>query len=451
VWSFKRLPMNVVVENQPNCLATLSVELPADRVTSERNAVTENFRKVAKIPGFRPGKAPRPMVSKRYAKEIHEELSDKLLRSALSEAVKEKSLKVLSVSKVDGPTFHPDDTASFTATVVLEPEFDLPDYSTIPAGLKRDPVSEDNVKEAMDAMRERHGTFQPVEGRELSEGDFAVVSYAAKIDGKPMTEVVPEAPPQLSEKKNAWLLIEDNPMMPGFAKALAGMKPGDSKTVEVAFPADYSTQELAGKSASYDVTLEDIQERVLPEWDDELAAKILPESTVESLREKVLENLEGMSDRRFLEAKQKAAMDFLLNNVECEVPESFVERETQNLLGEIVRENQARGVSDDELAQNHEQIVGAAQEGAAKRVRGNFLLSRVAEKEKIEVGEQDLTQELVQMSYQYNIPAKKLMQDIRKRNALPEIRDNIRCRKALELLVANVTVDESAQPEPAKK
>lgn len=441
--------MNVSVETQPNCIATLSVDLPAEKVRAEKAALTEEFRKFARVPGFRPGKAPRPVIQKRFAKEIGEELSDKLIRNTLSEAIREKGLKVLSVTGVEGPVFHPDQSATFQAKVILEPEFDLPDYSRIPAGIRRQEVTAGAVDSFIDSLREHHATFEPIEDRKLVEGDFAVINYRGSLDGRPLGEVLPDCPPQLIERSNAWVLVEDNPMLPGFALALVGLGRGDQKSVTVAFPGDYPTPGLQGKEVSYEVSVEDMQQRVLPEWSDELAAKILPDSTVEQLKERAKQNLEQQSDRKFQSDKEKAAMDFLLNNVQCDIPEAYVRREMRNLLGEIVRENQDRGISDEELEKNQEQIVSAAEQGASTRVRSSFLLLRVAEKEGLKADEKDLTEEVMRISYETQIPVKKLLADLKKRGAFDELRDQILCRKALALLAANVTVDESPATDPS--
>ncbi len=211
-----RLLMNVVVESQPNCLVTLQVELPADQVSKEWTNVTRDFQRQARIPGYRPGKAPQALVESRFAKDIKEELTSKLLRESLNEAIREKNLRVLSVSQVDNVEIAEDRTMRYRATVVTAPEFELPDYSNIPADIAKEEVSDESVQQWLDQMREPHASYVPVEGRPLATGDYAVVTYAASLEGKPLGEVVTDAPAQLQGRRNAWIVMDEHSLCRAF-------------------------------------------------------------------------------------------------------------------------------------------------------------------------------------------------------------------------------------------
>lgn len=432
--------MNVVVENQPNCLATLRIELASDRVVKARKEVTEDFVRHAKIPGFRPGKSPRNLIATRFAKAISEETGKQLVRESLSEAIKEKGLKVLTVSISEEPHFHSDDTMHFAAVATLAPDFELPDYSSIPGGAVLKEVTEADVDEMLESVREPHATFEPAGERPLAMGDFAVLTFEATLDGQPLAEAVQGTPAQICSRRNSWLLMADSSLVPGFCAGLVGMESGQDRALDLTMPADFPFPDLAGKTLHYQVTLHDIQIRKLPELDDALAEKILPGSNVQDLRTKCREQLELRAQRDFEGAKRQAAMDFLLSRVDCELPESYVNRELRGILRDVVRENQARGVSDEEIRAHQDELVGAAQQSARQRVRSNFLLLRVAEKENLEATDTDLTHLIYEMSMRYEIPAKKLVADIRKRGAVDELREQVLVRKALDLLAANVSV-----------
>jgi len=441
--------MNVVVESQPNCLVTLQVELPSDQVSKEWTNVTRDFQRQARIPGYRPGKAPQALVESRFAKDIKEQLTSKLLRESLNEAIREKNLRVLSVSQVDDVEIGEDRTMRYRATVLTEPEFDLPDYSSIPADITKENVTDESVQRWMDQLREPHATYTPVEGRSLAMGDYAVLTYAASLDGKPLAEAVPDSPAQLQGRRNAWILMDETSLLPGFCQAIVGMNVNEEKTISLELPADFTLSSLAGKKLEYAVSLHAINTKVLPEFDDALAEKIEAGTTADQLEKKVRDRLADLAEVHFLNTKRQAAVRFLLDRVDCELPAPVVEKEMGSILREIVRDNQVRGISDDEIRKHQDELIGAAQQGAKDRVRGNFLLLRVAEKEKLNVTEEDVTRRVIEMAARYEIPVGKLVKDLERRNGFGPLREQILIGKALDLLAVNVRVRESSS-EPVK-
>jgi len=441
--------MNVVVESQPNCLVTLQVELPSDQVSKEWTNVTRDFQRQARIPGYRPGKAPQALVESRFAKDIKEQLTSKLLRESLNEAIREKNLRVLSVSQVDDVEIGEDRTMRYRATVLTEPEFDLPDYSSIPADITKENVTDESVQRWMDQLREPHATYTPVEGRSLAMGDYAVLTYAASLDGKPLAEAVPDSPAQLQGRRNAWILMDETSLLPGFCQAIVGMNVNEEKTISLELPADFTLSSLAGKKFEYAVSLHAINTKVLPEFDDALAEKIEAGTTADQLEKKVRDRLADLAEVHFLNTKRQAAVRFLLDRVDCELPAPVVEKEMGSILREIVRDNQVRGISDDEIRKHQDELIGAAQQGAKDRVRGNFLLLRVAEKEKLNVTEEDVTRRVIEMAARYEIPVGKLVKDLERRNGFGPLREQILIGKALDLLAVNVRVRESSS-EPVK-
>jgi trigger factor len=438
--------MNVVVESQPNCQVTLQVELPSDRVAKEWRAISKNFQRQVRIPGYRPGKAPQSLVDTRFAKDIKEELTNKLLRETLNEAIREKNLRVLSVSQVENVEIDEHKTMRYRATVLTAPEFELPDYSQISAEIAKSEPSEEQVAHWIDQMREPHASYNPVEGRSLAEGDYAVVTYAATLGGQALAEAEPTSPAQLQGRRNAWIFMNESSLAPGFSKALEGMSANEERVFPLDFPADFQVPALAGKTLEYTVTLHAINTKSLPEFDDAFAEKIEPGMTAEKLRENVRERIGQMAESQYENAKRQAAMKYLLDKVDCELPAPVVEREMTGILREIVQDNQGRGVSDEELRSHQEELIGAAQQSAKDRVRGNFLLLRIAEQEKLEVAEQDVAQRVLEMAARYEIPVKKLVKDLQRRDGFGPLREQILAGKALDLLAANVTVREPVAP-----
>ena len=441
--------MNVLVESQPNCLTILRVELPAEQVSREWETVARQFQKNVRIPGYRPGKAPRTLVDSRFAKDIKEELTGRLLRESLNEAIREKNLRVLSVSKVGEIEFGPDKTMRFSATVVTAPEFELPDYSSIPAELTREQPGEEDIERMITQLREPHATYAPVEGRPVAMGDYAVLTYSATLDGKPLGEVLPSTPAQLQGRSNAWIYMDSSTLLPGFCEAIAGMQVGEERSFTMTLPEEPPVPELAGKKLDFTASLHSINRKTLPELDDALAENIEEGATAETLRARVRERLAKIFDMQFENARRQAALRFLLERVPCELPATIVQREMGSILREIVHENQVRGISDDEIRKHQEEIIGAAQQGAQERVRGNFLLLRVAEREKLAVSEDEVAGRIVDLATRLEIPVSKLVKDLERREGFGPLREQILTGKALDLLAANVTVREPAAGNPS--
>ena len=442
--SIARLPMNVVLDPQPNCIVTLQVELPSERVTKEWQSIAKDFQRQARIPGYRPGKAPQALIDSRYAKDIREEVQSKLVRESLNEAIKQKDLRVLSVAKVEDVQLGADNTMRFRASVVIAPEFDLPDYSAITVEVAKRAVTDEDVEKWVEQFREPHATYEPAEGRPLATGDYAVLSYEGKLDGQLLSEALPKAPAQLHGRKNAWIFVDEGTLVPGFAKAIEGMAIGDERAFTLDVPANFPLADIQGRQVAYTATLHGINVKSLPPLDDALAEKIEKGKTLEALRADIRDRLEKMAESQFENGKRNAALRVLLSSVKCELPAQDVAREVSSILREIVQENQVRGVSDDELRAHQDKLVGIAQQQADERVRGNFLLLRIAEKEGLKVTETDMIMAISEMAQHYELPVKKLIKDLQARDGIEPIRQQILIGKALERVAANVTVTEPA-------
>lgn len=427
----------------------LQVELSPDQVSREWLSIAKDFQRHARIPGYRPGKAPQSLIDSRFAKDIREELEKKLLRDSLNEAIKQKNLRVLTVSKVEDVAIGDDKTMRFRASVVTVPEFELPDYSAVPVEAVKREVTDADVEKWLEQFREPHATFEAVSGRGLEMGDYAVLTYEGKIGDQLLSDALPKAPAQLSGRRNAWVFLDEGTLVPGFAKALLGLEIDGERSFELDVPADFPLADLRGAKVAYSVTLHGINTKQLPPMDDALADKIESGNTLEDLRADIRTRLEELATTQFENDKRNGALRYLLAKVQCELPAHSVEREVSSILREIVQENQGRGVSDDELRAHQDELVGMAQRSAQDRVRGNFLLLRIAEKEKLEVSETDLILALSSMSQRYEIPIKKLIKDLQARDGIGPVREQILMGKALDLVASNVTVTPPAAGSPA--
>jgi trigger factor len=433
--------MNVEVENLPNCIASLHIELPPDFVTKEWNEVVKGFRQVARIPGFRLGKAPANVVEAKFRKEIQEELTKKLVSETTREAIREKGLKVLSISEVDEVEFTPERVLRFTATVITSPEFELPDYKGIQVKVPQNEVTDDELEQTLQKLRERHATFSDIDGRALEMNDFAVIDYAAALDGRPLLEVEPKAPKTLAGGLDFWIKLDENTFLKGFSDRLVGMQTGETRTFPLTIPDDHVAAELAKRSLDFTVTLKGIKSMQLPELSDEFASQVAPGFTLEKLKEALKEQRLTENEQRLLTLKQNQVIEYLASHVECELPQSYVKDETRRIMSEIVQHNQMRGITEDVLRENQKDIISAASRNARDRLKANFILSRIAEKEGIEVKPHELRERVQVLANQYRMKFDKMMTELEEKRVIGQVREEVLMGKVLDFLTSNANVE----------
>jgi trigger factor len=432
--------MNVVVENLPNCLATLKVEVDPERVSAAWDTVTKDFGKYARIPGYRPGKAPTAIIEKKYRKEIRDEVEKKLLNDSTREAIQQHKLRVLGVQSVDDIQIGDDKTMSFSATVVTQPSFELPNYKGLPVAMKSQDVTEAEIDESIENLREQAADFIDVPERGAAMDDYIVVDYRGTIDGKPVHEVFPKAGKPLTANDDFWIRMTDEAFFPGYCANLVGAKPGDVREFDVVVPADFPVAGMPGTTIHYTVTMKGIKERVLPPLDDAFADSVMKGKTLADVREAAKEELQTQKAASIEADKRNQIMRQILGAVECELPQNLVRNETQRILSDIVRDNQARGVTDEVLKENQQQIVGAASQNARERLKGTFVLLRIAEQEGLKVTREELYGRIGTLAEKYSMTFEKMRKELEKRGAIDQVSEEILTAKVLDFLIANASV-----------
>jgi trigger factor len=439
--------MKVDVENQPPGMATLRIELPPEDVRKEWDAIASNYSRYARIPGYRPGKAPRQVIEKKFRKEIQDELTKALVSKSYHEAIAEKQLRVVSLTDVGDVEFGEDRSMRFRATVVTAPEFELPDYKNIAVQLPATTVNETEIDTAVERLRDQAADFVDVKDRELGMGDFAVIDFTGAIDGVPIGEIVPEASKNLHGGKKFWLHLAPENFLPKFCKQIVGMKPGDTRSVQVEFPAEFPVSEVAGKKADYAVTLNEIKEKVLPAVDDAFAAKIMPEKTLAELRHAIEHNLEHEKEHEIERTKEQQIVKFLHERISFDLPPPLLKNETRRALNELVHRNRERGVPDELLKGKEKELIEGAGSLAAHRLKTNFILHRIAEVEKLEVTREEIDESIRQQAMHYNVSVEKMRKEFEENDRVNGLAEEILLGKTLDFLKANVSVE--ATPETA--
>ena len=429
--------MNITVENLAPCRKLLRVELDAKSVDEIFDAITKDYQKQASLPGFRPGKAPRDMVIKKYEADIESDAKRKLIGDSYRKALEEKKISAISQPDIEEIQFGRGQNLQFAATIETAPEFQLPEYKGLAVKRETKSVTDADVDRALNLLAQQHTKFETV-ARPVQLEDVAVVNYTGTSDGKPLTEIAPTAK-SLTEQKNFWVEVTPEKFIAGFAEQLVGAKAGEQRTVNVDFPADFVTKELAGKKGVFEVEVVEVKEKVLPPIDDALAKQFGAEN-LERLHAGVRQDLENELKYSQTKAIRSQIIGALLGQSNFDLPESAVAQETKNVVYNIVQENTKRGVGRDLIEQEKDQIYNAAAVSAKERVKMAFLIQRIAEKEDIKVSQDEVLQRVQAMAQAYQVPVDKFIKDLQKRNGINELYDQIAHEKVLVFLENNAKI-----------
>jgi len=438
--------VNVTVENLAPCKKLVRVEVDVKDVDAAFETTTKDFQRQVSLPGFRPGKAPRDMVIRKYETDIKAEVKRKLIGDSYRQALTDQKLQVVSAPDVEEIQFGRGQSLQFAVTVETAPEFELPEYKGIPVKREDRSVSDEDVVRAIDMLRGQQAKFDTV-SRVVQNEDVAVVNYTGTSEGKPLTEIAPTAK-GLTEKQNFWVEIKPDSFIPGFAEQLVGAKAGEKRTVTVDFPADFVSKELSGKKGVYEVEIVEVKERSLPALDDAFAKGYGAEN-VEALRAGVRRDLENELKHKLERDVRTQIIHSLLDRVNFDLPESAVAAETRNVVYDLVRENQKRGISRDIIEKDKDAIYTAAARSAQEKVKIAFLLSKIAQKEEVKVSQEEVVRRVQTMAAMYQIPTEKFIKDLQKRDGVGEIYDQLTNEKVLELLQNNAKI-ETVAPAAAK-
>lgn len=429
--------MNVTVETLAPCRRLVRVEVDAQAVDTAIDKMTADFQREVRFPGFRPGKAPRELVTRSYSKQIEEEVKRKLTSDSYREAMKEKNLRVVGTPDIEDIQFGRGLPLQFAATVEVVPEFTLPEYKGIPIKLEARAVSDDDLRKAIDVLRERHATYRDV-ARPVQNGDYVVVNYTGTSEGQPLTELAPTAR-GLTQQNNFWLHIAPDSFIPGFTGQLVGAQAGEHRTVQIEFPADFVAPQLSGKKGVYEVDVVQVKEKVLPEVTEEFAKQFGAE-TVEKLREGVRRDLQNELEFTQRRNIRNQIVRSLLDRLQMELPESLVLGETRNVVYDIVRQNRQRGVTNEAIDQQKDEIFSVASNSAKERIKATFILGEIADKEGIKVTEQELMQRIMQLAQQNQVKPDKFVKQLKERDGLAQIHEQLLVSKVLDFLQQHVHI-----------
>ncbi|MGA3011624.1 MAG: trigger factor [Terracidiphilus sp.] len=412
----------------PDCTREVVLDIPAEEVSKAYKTVTGNYRKYAKIPGFRAGKVPESVVKRRFADGIRKEVVDSLLPERFNKAVVELGVKPVGEPRVTELTIDDGQPLHVKAVFEFIPEFSIEGYKTVTVEKTPVEITEEEYQHELEQLRESRAVIEPVEeDRVLKTGDWAQITYKGLIDGEP------EAAPVAGE--DTLVEIGGKDTVAAFTEALSGAKPGQELKAEVIYPADYAEPKLAGKTVSYNVEVKAIKKRIVPELTDEFAKELGQYESLADLESRIREHM-AVRKRRSVEGETKDRLfAALTERYAFAVPESLVQAQIDTRLERGLRALAAQGMQTEQMRKlDFARLRAAQRDGAVAEVKTNILLDRIAAEEEINVSDEELDHELQLAALQSREPLDALRARLTAEGELTKIREQMRREKTASLM-----------------
>jgi trigger factor len=380
--------MKAVVEEINPVKKKINIEIEPESVDKEMDKAIKDVAKKAKIPGFRPGKAPKNVVEKHYGEEVRSEVMNRLISDSYLMALQEHKLSPVDMPKIENiSTLTKGSSLSYTATVEVRPSITLGAYDGIEVKEQDLAVTDEELNQTLDRLREMYAQLEVVEGQTLAKDHTAIIDFEGFHEGKAI---------EGAKAADHMLPIGSGNLIPGFEEQLIGMTKGETREIQVTFPADYTNKEIAGKDARFTVTLKEIKKKVLPELNDEFAKDTGGNKSVDELKARIREDLEARKRDEQGSAQREELMSRLVDAHTFDVPEGMVEHELQTMARQQAARFARQGM--DIKSFDVKKFMEKNRDLAVKRVKGILLLEEIADKEKIGVTDQELSASIASMA-----------------------------------------------------
>ncbi len=397
--------MKVTTRPAEHSSVVMEVEFPADRVRRQVDESVRHLARRTKVPGFRPGKVPRPLLERALGvrrddpdaeNPIYDDAKEHLFERSVLEAVREKDLDVLQIPEPSWTHFAEDDGATYTVTLPIRPDVKIGAYTDYPFGITIDEINDQSVDKVVEQLQDQQASLVPVEGRGAANDDYAVIRFTGSHDGQPIDGATTDRMP---------LIIGRERFIPGFEENLIGLKEGDTKTFTVTFPDDYNEAELAGKPADFEVGMLELREKRMPVADDDFARALGTYADLAALREEIKKRLERNALDRARHTFADRIIEFAVANATVDLPDLLIESEQEVMLDELKVRLAEQGIGYEDYLRVTERDEAKVSEefrpDAEKRVKTLLVLSAVADAEKIEISDEELEAEVERSRERY--------------------------------------------------
>jgi trigger factor len=426
---------------EASCKREIELEIPAENVQKTAEKVARDIARVARIPGFRPGKAPVTLIRRRFADDIQGEVVQTLVPEFLEKALDEKKLVPVTRPEVDKVEFKEGEPLRVRAVFEVLPDFELGDYKNLEVQIDAIEIGDKQVDETIEEMRQRAATFVPIEGRPIQNGDYALI----KLMGTPVGGGDPVQADDILCHIGAEETLES------FNENLRGANPGDHKQFRSEYPADYPDQKLAGKTYDYAVEVKAVKEKKLPELNDDFVKDAAGEaggvSTLAELRQKIRENLDAAKDQQQSAQTREKILELLIKRHDFPVPEALVESQMDVRLERTVRSLAAQGVDPRAVNVDWVSLRRRQRDRAVDDVKAELLLDRIATAEKIDATDEDVEKEIAALAERSGESATALRARLTKQDALARMKSKLRSDKTIEWLCRTARIETTAKRE----
>ncbi len=430
---------------EATCKREIELEIPAENVQKATEKVARDIARVARIPGFRPGKAPVTLVRRRFADDIQGEVVQSLVPEYLEKALDEKKLVPVTRPEVDKVEFKEGEPLRFRAIFEVLPEFELGDYKNLTIQVDEIEVGDAQVDKTLEEMRERAATFVPVEGRPAQDGDHVLI----KLSGVPAEGGDPV------QADNILVNIGAEETLASFTENLRGANAGETRQFEARYPDDYPDEKLAGKTYNYSVEVQGVKEKKLPELNDDFVKDAAgaqgPEAggvtTLDELRKKIRENLDAAKEQQQNSQAREKILAELVKQHDFPVPEALIEGQMDTRLERMARSLAAQGVDPRAVNVDWVSLRRRQRDNAVNDVKAELLLDRVATAENIDATDEDVEKEIAKLSEQSGESATALRARLTKQGALDRIKSKLRSEKTIDWLYRTARIEKTAKSE----
>ena len=425
--------MSLQVEKLENNMAKLTIEVPAEELEKAIEGAYRKNRGRISIPGFRKGKAPRKMIEQIYGREVfYEDAANALIPDAYEKAYDECGEEIVSSPQIDVVQLEAGKPFIFTAEVALKPEVTLGQYKGVKVDKADLEVTEEEVTAEIDKERDKNSRTVDVTDRAIKDGDIATIDFEGFVDGVAF---------EGGKGSDYPLTIGSHAFIPGFEEELIGAQIGVETEVNVTFPEDYQAEELAGKPAVFKCTVKRLQEKQLPELDEDFVGEVSEESdTVEEYREEIRKKLEKRKTDEAKAVKEDAVVDAIIADAKMDIPEAMIETQQRQMVQDYAQRMQSQGISMEQYMQftgmTGEMLMEQVKPQVMKKIQSRLVLEAVAAAEDIQVTEEEIEEELKTMGEAYQMEPEKV-EELLGENGREQVKGDIRVRKAADFVVEN--------------
>ncbi len=423
----------------PECTREVDVEVPAEAVTKSFRDVTKRYQKLARIPGFRPGKVPESVLRSRFAGAIREEVVEAVVPPHFRETITQKGLRPVSQPQVTDLNLEEGQPLRFKAVFEVVPEFAVEGYQDVRVEKPDTELTEAEFQAELERIRDARSTMEPVtEDRGLMDGDWAQISFTGTLEGESAEGENQAAQPL--EGQDVSVEIGGPDTVQAFTDALRGTKPGQELKFEVTYPGDFGQKRLAGKTVAYAVEVRGIRKKVKPELNDAFAKEMGKYESLEDFEKQLRDHLASDKKNRVLADTRNRLVDALVGKFSFPVPESMVQTQVDTRLERGLRALAAQGMKTEDMRKlDFDRLREAQRESAASEVKGALVLDRIADVENIQVSDEEIERELQILSLQSREPIENLRDRLTREGGLARIREQLRREKTGNLLVERLS------------